>query len=365
MITINSTNRLIAVDCLRAIAALLVVWQHSSEVFFGYLSNPVGYGAVLAEFAHTVDFGRIGVVIFFCISGYVIPSSLVEGRPKALKHFAISRFFRLFPAYWFAVVFGYFGTYYLWNKPFSLGDWLANAVMISEWLGAQPAMGLFWTLQIELIFYIFCAGLFSLNLLHREKTKGLLALVFSLIFLLSLSKSIPLLFKFPDIISNSQYWAAWLSMMFFGAAFRQNRDQFGRTNQLFVRLYLVGWLLFFPLSGLVSWIKMGYFLHPDLVRFYSSHSIGILVFFLGSTIFQLKSHRLAILGRMSYSIYLFHGAIIFSLAWIMLYAIGIQNKINIHLAISMTIVFITTIAFSNFVYKFIELPSINRGKNFR
>lgn len=295
----------------------------------------------------------------------MIPSSLVQGRDHALKNFAISRFFRLFPAYWLAVILGYFGTYYLWSKPFSLSDWLANAVMLSEWLGAQPAMGLFWTLQIELVFYVFCASLFALNLLHREKTKGLLALVFSLIFLLSLGKSIPLLFKLPDIILSSQYWAAWLSMMFFGAAFRQNRDKFGRANQLFVRLYLVGWLLFLPLAGVISWIKMGHFLHPDLVRFYSSHSLGILVFYLGSTIFQLKSHKLAVLGRMSYSIYLFHGAIIFSLAWLMVHAIGVQNKIDIHLAFSMTIVFIITVAFSNFVYKFIELPSINIGKSFK
>jgi len=361
----SSTDRLIPLDCLRAIAALLVVWQHSSEVFYGYLSDRIGYGAFLAEFAHVIDFGRIGVVLFFCISGYVIPSSLVDGRAHALKIFAISRFFRLFPTYWVAVVFGYLGTYYLWKKTFSISDWFANVVMLSNVLDTQPAMGLFWTLQIELVFYFFCGFLFATKLLHREHTKGLLALGLSFLFLLSLSKSIPLLFKFPDIFVGSQYWAAWLSMMFFGASLRQNSVKFSLPNQFFVKLYLLGWLVFLPLVGLISWIRSDYFLHSDLIRFYTSHSLGILLFYVGLVVLPVRSSALAFLGKISYSIYLFHSAIIFFLAWIFLKNIGVQNKFNIHLGFSMGIVFIATILFASFIYRFVELPSINFGKKMR
>jgi peptidoglycan/LPS O-acetylase OafA/YrhL len=90
-----------------------------------------------------------------------------------------------------------------------------------------------------------------------------------------------------------------------------------------------------------------------------------LLFYVGLVVLPVRSSALAFLGKISYSIYLFHSAIIFFLAWIFLKNIGVQNKFNIHLGFSMGIVFIATILFASFIYRFVELPSINFGKKMR
>jgi len=44
--------------------------------------------------------GGLGVLLFFAISGYVIPNSLRGTRVRGLKRFVIHRFFRLWPTFW-------------------------------------------------------------------------------------------------------------------------------------------------------------------------------------------------------------------------------------------------------------------------
>ena len=98
--------RLAYIDTQRGIAALLVIWLHASEVFVQLPKAPSG--GWLFDLAWAVDTGRIGVVLFFAISGFVIPSSLAakdgETTTHALKVFLIRRFFRLYPAYWVSVL---------------------------------------------------------------------------------------------------------------------------------------------------------------------------------------------------------------------------------------------------------------------
>lgn len=354
-------TRILHIDALRAIAVLLVVWQHSSEVFLGYLSDPQNHGAMLAHIPHLLDFGRIGVIIFFCISGYVIPSSLADDSNSSLRKFAISRFFRLFPAYWISIPLGYLTTYFLWNKSFSTFDWIANFTMIPEWIGAQPAMGLYWTLQIELVFYFLCAALFFFRFLNLPQFKGVLALLFSLVFLLSLAQRVPLFITLPRVFDGIQMWAAFLSMMFFGACLRDYHDNPNKRDLIMLLLFGLGWIIILPLSGLAIWIKDSS-LHPDLVRFFSSYSLGAAIFVLLSTIITLTNKPLVYIGKISYSIYLMHPVVIYILAWSGLKTIGETGKINIHLAFSIIAATMLTILFSGFIFKYIEQPAINLGK---
>src|SRR5438045_9287952 len=52
------------------------------------------------------EFGITGVVLFFAISGFVIYGTLRGPRAGTGRRFVISRFFRLFPAYWVSVLAG-------------------------------------------------------------------------------------------------------------------------------------------------------------------------------------------------------------------------------------------------------------------
>jgi len=75
-------------DALRAIAALLVVYAHLSRFLFRDAR------AFTSEWLHA---GPAGVMLFFLVSGYIIPASLE--RHGSLRAFWISRGCRLFPLY--------------------------------------------------------------------------------------------------------------------------------------------------------------------------------------------------------------------------------------------------------------------------
>src|SRR4051812_12421680 len=93
---------------LRGIAALVVLIGHLGHVFWMmpalslYLGSPEmqprpWWLAIAIDTYLPVGFvGHFGVALFFLISGFVIPFSLI-GRSRG--QFAVSRFFRIWPTY--------------------------------------------------------------------------------------------------------------------------------------------------------------------------------------------------------------------------------------------------------------------------
>jgi len=151
------SNRLVEVDALRGVAALAVVLFHYTTRFnelFGW--NPLP--------AISFPDGHFGVNLFFIISGFVIFMTLEKtSRPM---DFVVSRFSRLFPAYW-AAVFLTFSITHLVGLPGKLVDAataFANLPMIHGLFGVPHVDSVYWTLEIELLFY---CGMFALYLMGR------------------------------------------------------------------------------------------------------------------------------------------------------------------------------------------------------
>ncbi|OZY87712.1 hypothetical protein CBP51_12355 [Cellvibrio mixtus] len=145
--------RLQALDLLRFIAALAVVAYH----YLG-TSNPS-----YPQLAGIAQFGYLGVPLFFMISGFVIASSAEQRSPL---QFLISRATRLYPAFWIAVL---FTSSVIWclapTKPSAL-QVLANLTMLNDYLGITNIDGVYWTLQVELKFYLCIFLLMALRLFH-------------------------------------------------------------------------------------------------------------------------------------------------------------------------------------------------------
>jgi len=151
-----SSHRLVEVDTLRGLAAMAVVLFHFTtrfeELYKGYpspsLSFPTGY---------------YGVNLFFIISGFVIFMTLE--RTKKPMDFVVSRFSRLFPAYWFAIFLTFAITHLLGlpDKLVGLDTAFANMLMIHGLFNVPHVDGVYWTLEVELLFY---CGMF---LLYRLK----------------------------------------------------------------------------------------------------------------------------------------------------------------------------------------------------
>lgn len=150
-------------DALRGFAALVVVWFHLSP----HLLGAQAHAAVLRH----IDLGKYGVLLFFLVSGYVIPMSLE--RHGSLRRFWIGRLFRIYPAFAAAVaVMGVLIAAGVLPLQASLqaetvSGALGHATMLQDMLGLRGVVRVFWTLSYEMVFYLMVAGLFAWRL-HRH-----------------------------------------------------------------------------------------------------------------------------------------------------------------------------------------------------
>ncbi len=163
-------RRLAWLDALRGIAALCVVYAH-----FGTRVLPQVHRAVYNVF----DPGLYGVLVFFLVSGYIVPASLE--RRGSVRTFWVSRLFRLFPLFVFAIAavlllheLGYAsvrGT----NQNVAASV-LSHLFMLNELLGETNVIVVLWTLSYEMAFYVLLTALFTAGL---HKRSGWLAALFA------------------------------------------------------------------------------------------------------------------------------------------------------------------------------------------
>ena len=163
----SASVRLAHVDALRGIAALLVAWTHFSERLRPVakpLTNPWTWLSVLPEWC---NLGRVGVALFFGISGFVIYGSLEKAGPHPGRRFAVNRFFRLYPAYWVSLLVGSLLLWPLAGKPVDWSMAWANVTMFPSLFGQMRVRDLYWTLETELIFYVLCWTLYCCGLMRH------------------------------------------------------------------------------------------------------------------------------------------------------------------------------------------------------
>jgi peptidoglycan/LPS O-acetylase OafA/YrhL len=145
-----SISRLAALDALRGIAALNVVLLHFTTDFHRDFSPA-------RESAVSWVIGNYGVHLFFLISGFVILMS--AERAKGPRDFAVSRFSRLYPPYWLAVVLTTvvliaFPVVDTPDAPRLLRRAIVGLTMFQSWVGIGSVDSVYWTLQVEMSFYL-------------------------------------------------------------------------------------------------------------------------------------------------------------------------------------------------------------------
>ena len=373
--TATPAQRFGYIDAQRGLAALLVIWLHATEVFVQLPTSSAG--VLLHELSAAIDTGRIGVVLFFAISGFVIPSSLRavghQTTPDALRVFFIRRVFRLYPAYWISVLGAALLGLYLMT-PFSLQTVLLNLTMVQSMFGAPDVLGLYWTLRIELIFYVACALLFTLRALHQPRwlVIGMIGgpIVFSIlprvIHWLNPNWFDP---GSTGELRNYLYvYGLFISIMFWGALFRcwHDRDR-ASSAKPFPRIIQTFFILF-PLgvctSPLLIWI-----FYAQLPSAYASKilvlavplSSGLGLFILLSTKLQINHRFSTWLGEISYSMYLFHPIVFYTL-FVLLRDQRLPWLADAHLSVHLLLSVLGSIAVSAVVYYAVEKPMIRLGR---
>ena len=267
-------DRLSNLDVLRGFAALAVCFYHFRRDMLGGIYNSAA------------NYGLHGVDIFFVISGFVIPLALFKSKfsYNKIASFWISRFARLYPAFFLASLIG-FGLWYgstlfpgfrgLPPPPVTIEKILANLFLISDLTGQEWFLLVAWSLAIEAQYYVIIGLVFPFLVSDRY----FIRIIALLLWFLS-----PLPFGNFYLVF---YWNALFGMGLAAMLYQQ--------KMLDAKVFI----LFLSAGCIIQWENR------DLVS--ALVGLGTALFILWMP--PLKAKSLIWLGGISYSLYLLHAPI--------------------------------------------------------
>lgn len=299
----RTPGRFATIDGLRGIAAMSVVFYH----LYGHLKEAVAdwlphfIAVILGE-------ASVGIEVFFVISGFVIAHTISPNKVTGsfVARFALRRSLRLDPPYWVSIGVAISMTFLsnqLFNGIFKpLPDAkvvFAHMLYLQDLLGFGNIVAVYWTLCLEVQFYLFFALLLN-RLQHYSRTDDTVTvlahpaaiLLFSSLVLLSLLDKFHL-WMYPLRGFFLPYW----HVFFLGAVTYWVVSGWLRPRYLLLYLILVtGFAIAFnPNTGSFVALVTAAFIYLVGIR-------GRLGDILGGRVLQY-------LGRISYSLYLFHAII--------------------------------------------------------
>lgn len=282
-------SRVVELDALRGLAALAVVAFH----FTTFYGREVGHlGSAPWSFA----FGNYGVQLFFLISGFVIFMTLERTRTAA--DFVVSRFSRMFPAYWAAILISAAFVYSI-GLPSQWLPWkevVVDFTMIQDLLGARHLDGSYWTLEVELFFYVQMLFWYAIGQLKRIHwvIAGWLVLAVACGLAMKTGRHFSYLARELLILRHIPFFA--LGILFYRL---RTTPQGFRLDTLLIGVCLVA-------------IAIAY---PPVFTLVAVTCCVIFTLFVTDRLTWLRAAPFAFFGAISYSLYLLHQAIGFSVIW--------------------------------------------------
>ena len=340
------SNRIYILDDLRGIAILVVLIYH---YFFVYYKDKEISNIFLTNYHILNDYfnlGAFGISLFFLVSGFVIPMSL-KGKQnlKNVYNFFVKRFFRLYPSYWIGIIFIVTTTFLVTNTmQYTFKQIIINFTMIQDVFRTENIDGVFWTLMIELKFYILTAILFYFNLLKDIKYIVLLLLLLS-----TATLYYGYVYQTGTYLGNGLW--AYLMLMYLGTAFysyyKKNIDRKILLFLIFiVSIYYLFNFSYLPISEYGD--KLGYSL---------ATVFAIFVFIIALNYKKSLSNITTFLGNISYPFYLIHQVVGYLL-------ITSFIDFSIDKPFGQIVTFLIMIIVALLIHKFIEKPSNKFGHSF-
>jgi peptidoglycan/LPS O-acetylase OafA/YrhL len=331
---------------------MLVLWVHVSEKFED-LSPVTKASSWVHALTLPINAGRIGVVMFFAISGFVVPFSIKLAHRYPVREFLVTRFFRLYPAYWLSIPFGVVTTYWIFHHPFSLREFLVNLTMLEYLFHVRPAIGLYWTLAVEFVFYVCCVALVLARCITNYRVIGVLVVALTLVHVIG---AIVIVQTGSGGWYETALWPLNLAVMFWGTLYRA--DMRGLATGRFERACTWGSAVFFVVAYPIVFAGLLGLPYMHTI----GYSLGVLLFIVGTRAIRIELAPLPWLGLISYSIYLFH-PVVFNIVAYFVRPLPVDAWWrNWHLGAYVLFVLLLTIAFAALVYRFVERPSIKLGR---
>jgi peptidoglycan/LPS O-acetylase OafA/YrhL len=333
-------RRILALDSLRGLAAFVVIWHHFHQAFT--LSKPP---IPLRPFVA----GRAAVLLFFVLSGYVLSIPYWNGRQPAYGTYLVKRFFRIYVPYAAAVLVSLLvGMHFMyaqlplshwfyetWHEPFTRGLILRQLFTVSTDPDINTA---FWSLRYEmemsLVFPAICWTIGKLRpipafllALGLAKVAAVAALYTSNANLLELCNTV-----------------IYGSCFVYGAIMALKRTELAAAYARMPR-----WLkVVFLVVSATGYFNTTYWLAP-------MGSCGVILLAQHSRARHWLVTRVPeYLGRISYSMYLMHGVVLFPVLILLLGKVSVPVLAAIFL--------VTTLAASHLFCVLVEEPAMRLGK---
>jgi peptidoglycan/LPS O-acetylase OafA/YrhL len=321
--SVKPSLRIREIDSLRGIFALGVFFFHTLfryDEFISFRSDNRVLDVI--NFSPEDYLGRLPVYLFFMISGFVITLS-IEASPSP-SAFAYGRFSRLFPAYWAAILVTS-AVLVLFPVPglgVTLRETLINFTMVHEIFDVPNVDGVYWSLYVEVCFYsfMFLVSYFGLWKYLKEILFIWIIVTIAYSFLDQTKNFVPSLIVDPLVLQYAHFFIS-------GAVF----FRIGVQKTIKIDSFL---LLTLCLVSVYFHYSLGMFC-VILVMF-----IVFLLIVFGRLKF-LETQPLLYLGTISYTFYLLHQNISYSV----IYNLNFPFWIEIALSLVVSILLASSITF--------------------
>lgn len=352
-------GRYLAVDSLRGIAALSVVFYHLHRTVFQSMQ-----GDAIQFLTCIFQYGYLGVPIFFVISGFVISASVQAPKVnfRYVGKFMLRRSFRLDPPYWFSMfldisfIWITIRAFHLSQTMPSTGKIIAHMFYAQDLLGLGNISAIYWTLCLEVQFYIFFTLIFALSnkVDHANFRRNIAFFVIFFATICSVAISAGVMKNPIDGLFLSHWYLFVLGVCCYKAGVEKKLP-----NQFALAYFAVIFLLFiyqYSTSPGFSFNTLAA-LVTAIFLFFAASRNKLSVWLTGKYFLYL--------GSISYSLYLFHGIvgdrfISFFVKWVFPKFHVVETSSVAILLFSAAILF--AVLFADVVYRFIERPCMGFSK---
>jgi len=348
-------------DSLRGIAAVAVMFFH---FHFLWEESPHPRWEEKLFMVPPLKFligGHAAVILFFLLSGFVLALPQIRGKKQSYAGYISKRICRIYLPYLVALFFAVAGCWrfhgldaygYWFHLTWSaapsrslvlqhvlfLGDYDPSAYNTAFWSVVQE-------MRISIVFPFVCAFI-----LRRSNSVG--AAIGVLLFVIAFV--VERFTRAPETVSAG---ISYLGIFIFGILVARSKDEMSawlrQMSRMKLRVFF--WssvFLFFYAHSLAVVLRVGV-KGTDLIT--AIAGVGLILYSLADkrASAALTSRVPRFLGRISYSLYLLHGTVLFALVYITygklpLWAIFVPF-------------FVITIGLATAMYKVVELPSIDLG----
>lgn len=344
-----------ALDGVRAVAVLLVVWSH-----FPYVSDSA-ISMSIWKVGQALRVGYFGVDLFFVLSGFLITRILLSELERTgaicYRNFFVKRILRIFPIYYLCVA--VFAVCFVWNRDLLL-SLLSYTFNWYKPFHVEPiALEHTWSLSVEEQFYLLWPPLLAiLPGRLRDITTAVVVPAVSIAIALAISASFE-----SSLAANIIYMSTATRMISLSlGAYLALVESAGGSSETWrsVSVLVAGTvvLLFDNVARGVHLIAPGGFYWSFALFGYAMVSCGTvatLIFSDGKAVAFVKDvlilKPIRYIGRISYGLYLYHLLILFLLNIAPYQTEGVGTSLW-----RLTVAAVLTFVVAHLSYRYIELP---------